>query len=242
MSPNFVTNAICSWPLASALRCVSTFLALLVLLTLAPATPVFAQDDEGTPPPLAGESDTTLPCFDGRLRIRDLEQADPSIPVGLERVYDLGAAWEEDATLYSLRLGCPLLETGYQWDGTFFSRSAQAFYATDTSEIQAAEDDPDTVLELGTTGLQVLFVYRSLVRAGFDEDSMLGAVGGVTIRYNTGEQPFGPPSAPKGDVYFHVSIQERGEVVDIWVASKDGAIFRYTADQESNRTNWGTMT
>ena len=71
-------------------------MALLVLATAAPAT---AQQDEGTPPPLAGESDTTLPCFDGRLRIRDLEYADPSIPGGLERVYELGTAWEEDATL-----------------------------------------------------------------------------------------------------------------------------------------------
>ncbi len=209
---------------------VHAVLMLLVCAIIAPATLVIAQDAEGTPPPLAGESDTSLPCFDGRLRIRDLEEANPSIPDGLERVYELGALWEEDATLFSLRLGCPLLETGYQWEGTFFSRSAQAFYATDTGEIQAAEDDPETVLELGTTGLQVLFVYRSLVRAGFSADSLLGAVGGVTIRYNTDAQPFGPPSAPKDDVYFHVSIQERGEVVDIWVASRDGAIYRYSAE------------
>jgi len=209
---------------------VSALVALFMLASTVPAPPAIAQDGGATPPPLAGESDTSQPCFDGRLRIRDLEHADSSIPEGLERVYALGAEWEEDATLYSLRLGCPLLETGYQWEGTFFSRSAQAFSSTDTSGIQADEDDPNSVLELGTDGLQVLFVYRSLVRAGFDEDSLLGAVGGVTIRYNTGEQPFGPPSAPKDDVYFHVSIQERGEVVDIWVASRDGTIYRYTAD------------
>lgn len=223
-------KSIYSWSFARAARLTNAILVLLVVAVLAPSVPVWAQDAEGTPPPLAGESDTSLPCFDGRLRIRDLEQANPSIPDGLERVYELGATWEEDATLFSLRLGCPLLETGYQWEGTFFSRSAQAFFATDTGEIQAAEDDPDTVLELGTTGLQILFVYRSLVRAGFSDDSLLGAVGGVTIRYNTEAQPFGPPSAPMGDVYFHVSIQERGEVVDIWVASRDGAIYRYSAE------------
>jgi len=223
-------KSIHSWSSARAARLTNAILVLLVVAVLAPSVPVLAQDAEGTPPPLAGESDTSLPCFDGRLRIRDLEQANPSIPDGLERVYELGAAWEEDDTLFSLRLGCPLLETGYQWEGTFFSRSAQAFFATDTGEIQAAEDDPDTVLELGTTGLQILFVYRSLVRAGFSDDSLLGAVGGVTIRYNTEAQPFGPPSAPMGDVYFHVSIQERGEVVDIWVASRDGAIYRYSAE------------
>jgi hypothetical protein len=75
-----------------------------------------------------------------------------------------------------------------------------------------------------------LFVYRSLVRAGFDDNSLLGALGGVTIRPSTEAQPFGPKSAPKGDVYFHVSILERGEVVDVWVASRDGTIYRYTSE------------
>jgi hypothetical protein len=191
---------------------------------------VRADEAEGSPPPLAGESDTTQPCFDGRLRLRDLEQADPSIPEGLERVYALGAAWEDDAILFSLRLGCPLLEPGYQWEGTFFSATAQAFYETDTSEILPAEDDPSTIKRLGTEGLQVHFVYRSLVRAGFDADSLLSAGSGVTVRYNTEAQTFGPPSAPKEDVYFHVAIEERGEVVDVWVASKDGTIYRYVAE------------
>ncbi len=203
----------------------------ILLIVGGSAPPVTAQDEGGTPPPLAGESDTTLPCFDGRLRIRDLEHADAAIPTGLERVYDAGKDWEPDATLFSLRLGCPLLETGYQLEGTFFSKSAQAFFSTDTSTVQAAEDDPNSIPILDTSqGIEVLFVYRSLVQAGFDENSLLGALGGVTIRPSTEAQPFGPPTAPKGDVYFHVSILERGEVVDVWVASRDGNIYRYTSE------------
>ncbi len=191
-----------------------------------------AQDTAGTPPPLAGESDTALPCFDGRLRIRDLENADPSIPDGLARVYEVGMGWEADAELFSLRLGCPLLETGYQWEGTFFSKTAQAFFSTDTNEIRATNEDPNSIPILGTDqGMEVRFVYLSLIRAGFDETSLLGAGGGVTIRPSTESQPFGPPNAPKGDVYFHVSIQQRGEIVDVWIASRDGTIYQYMSDQ-----------
>jgi hypothetical protein len=185
-----------------------------------------AQDS--TPPPLVGESDTSLPCFDGRLRIRDLASVDDDIPAGLDRVYEIGLDWEDDAQLFSLRLGCPLLETGIQLDGVFFSRNAQAFYYTATNEIRATNADPDTVPILDTNqGVEVSFVYRSLVRAGFAEDALLAAIGGVTVRPNTAAQPFGPPAAPKGDVYFHVSIEDRGEVVDLWIASRDGKIYQY---------------
>jgi len=212
-----------------AARVIRLLLLATILGMLTPA-PLAAQD-EGTPPPLAGESDTELPCFDGRLRVRDLAYADPSVPEGLERVYAVGTAWEADAELFALRLVCPLLETGYQWEGTFFSKSAQAFFSTDTMEVRATNDDPNSIPILGTDqGMEVRFVYVSLVRAGFDEESLLGAGGGVTIRPSTEAQPFGPPSAPKGDVYFHVSIQQRGQVVDVWVASKDGTIYQYGTD------------
>lgn len=213
-------------PLAGRFASVGVIGLLVMLLVV---SPVMAQD--GTPPPLAGEGDTSLPCFDGRLRIRDLDAIDDRIPAGLERVYDIGLAWEDDATLFSLRLGCPLLETGIQLDGMFFSRTAQAFYYTATNEIRATNADPDTVPILDTShGVEVQFVYSTLIRAGFSEDSLLAAIGGVTIRPNTDAQPFGPPSAPRGDVYFHVSIEDRGEIVDLWVASRDGKIYQYRSE------------
>jgi hypothetical protein len=206
-------------------RVAAVVLAATMLVGVAAPAP--AQDDAATPPSLDGQADASQPCADGRLRIRDLQHADPSIPSGLEHVYAVGEAWEEDAQLFSLRLVCPLLETGYQWEGTFFSRNAQAFFATDTGQASPAEDDPSKVTILSTDGLQVQFVYRSLVRAGFSPDSALSAGSGVTVRINTEAQPFGPPAAPKGDVYFHVAIEERGEVIDVWVASQDGTVYSY---------------
>lgn len=203
---------------------VAAILALFVL----PAGAV-AQDTTGSPPPLAGEENQDLPCFDGRLRIRDLAQADPYMAEGLEQVLKAGKEWEPDAALFSLRLGCPLLETGFQLEGTFFSRTAQAFFTTGTGEVQASNAEPATIPLLETKeGVKVSFVYNSLVQAGFDENALLGAAGGVTIQPNTENQPFGPPTAPKGDVYYHVSIMQRGEVIDVWVASHGGNVYRYT--------------
>lgn len=220
--PDITGRTSTAWP-HPIVRMLTVLFALLLV-----TTPVAAQD--GTPPPLAGERDTTLPCFDGRLRIRDLDSVDDEIPAGLERAYELGEAWEDDATLFSLRIGCPLLETGIQVDGVFFSKTAQAFYYTATNEIRATNSDPATIPILDTSqGLEVSFVYRSLVRAGFPEDSLLAAIGGVTIRPSTDAQPFGPDSAPRGDVYFHVAIEDRGEVVDLWIASRDGKIYQYSA-------------
>lgn len=217
----------------------STLLALVVSVSL--LLPAAAQEsDIGTPPSLIGEGDANQPCFDGRLRIRDLATADDAIAATLDRVLEAGKAWEEDANLFSLRLGCPLLEVGYQLEGTFFSRTAQAFYSTGTGEIQASNEDPADVPILDTSaGIRVHFVYLSLVRAGFDENSALGAASGLTIRPSTEEQPFGPESAPEGDIYFHAAILERGEVVDVWVASRDGTVYRYTTNQGTGATFGG---
>lgn len=204
-----------------------SFIPMGLMVALFAGTIVTAKQDPSTPVPLAGEDDASKPCFDGRLRIRDLENAQESLAAGLASADQVAKTWEPDARLFILRLGCPLLETGYQWEGTFFSERAQAFFETDTRAVQASENDPQDIPTLSAEGIQILPVYRSLLRAGFDEGSQLGAVGGVTIRPSTNAQPFGPPSAPRDDVYFHVSILERGQVIDVWVAARDGTIYRY---------------
>lgn len=204
--------------------------SVVILVISANGIATAAAQDAATPSTLPGETDTSRPCFDGRLRIRDLEGADATLQAGLERIARLGEDWEEDARLFAIRLGCPLLEIGYQWEATFFSESAQAFYSTDTAEVLAAEADPRTIPTLETADLSILSIYRSLLRAGYTEDSQLGALGGVTIRQSTDAQPFGPPSAPTGDIYYHVSVLERGEVIDVWIAASDGTIYRYESE------------
>lgn len=181
--------------------------------------------EAGTPP--AGGAEAEYPCADGRLRVRDLENADSTMSDGIERTRQQAIDWEEDARLYSLQLVCPLLEAGYAWIATYFSESAQAFWRSGTAEIEAAEDNPDTIKTLVTDGLSFQLLYGSLLRAGYGDDLVLNVTSGVTVRYNTATDPFGPQTAPKDAIYYHVAIEQRGEVADIWVSATDGTIYRY---------------
>lgn len=203
-------------------RAIRVAAVVLVLFLGKVQTPSLAQDS-GTP----GAEDSQPTCFDGRLRIRDLEGAQDSLEPGVAAINKKAAAWESDARLNTLRLVCPLLETGYQWQGTYFSESAQAFYSTDTGAVEAAEEDPDKYPTLDATGIRFSEIYTFLQRAGFGDQLVLGGVGGVTVRRSTDAQPFGPESAPRDAIYFHVAVLQQGEVIDVWIAAADGTIYRY---------------
>lgn len=209
-----------------------TWGCLLVLtLMVAGAVPASAQsssdDPDATPPanPVAG--DVSQPCFNGLLRVGDLEKADTTLTSGMAAAEAQAKTWQGDSRLYSLRLGCPLLEAGYQWNGTYFSETAQAFYRTDTGEVQAAEDDPSSIPTLDLRGISFRQIYRSLLRAGYTGDLAITAAGGVTIRENIDAQPFGPSNAPKNVVYAHLAIEDRNEIKDIWVDVTNGTVYRY---------------
>jgi hypothetical protein len=208
----------CQWP-------VLPVLVLLVMLTT-PGAALAQQTPTATPPSVLGQ-DAGLPCADGRLKIKDLASADASMADGVTAARNAARKWRDDARLVILRLGCPLLESGLRWDGTFFSDSAQAYITTETGKIEPAEDDPRTIPTLVTDGLSFRLIYRSLLKAGFDDSLELVPGSGVTVQMSTEQQPFGPPSAPRGQIYFHLAIEERGEVKDVWVNSVDGTIYRY---------------
>lgn len=207
---------------SSSTRLVRTLLLGLVVALL----PAIGAAQDATPELLLGQ-DPNAPCVAGRLSVRDLEGAEASMAKGLETATAKAQAWQPDARLYALRLGCPLLTTGYQWEGIFFSATAQAFYTTDTGAIDASDDNPDDVPTLSLDGLSTRLVYRSLIRAGFTDDLQLSAAGGLTIRPSTDVLPFGPQTAPRGQTYAHVAIEERGQVTDVWISMSDGTIYRY---------------
>jgi hypothetical protein len=211
-------------------RIVSNVSMLVAVFLVAVAMPVEARalaQDESTPP--AGEQVRAEPCSDGRLRVRDLEKADATLHEGIERTRELALAWEDDARLYAVELGCPLLMPGYLWVTTYFSETAQAFWRSGTAEVEAADNDPDTIKTLVTDNLSFQLLYRSLLRAGYGDDLVLNVTSGVTVRYNTEADLFGPPTAPKNAIYYHVAIEQRGEIADIWVSAVDGTIYRYEA-------------
>lgn len=206
-------------------------LAMVAWVGFVALAPVAAQSSTGdldaTPPSNPAAGDASKPCFNGLLRIRDLETADDSLAAGMAAADAQAKTWQSDARLYSLRLGCPLLEAGYQWNGTYFSETAQAFYHTDTREIQPAEDDPSSIPTLDLKTISFRQIYKSLLRAGFNGDLLITASGGVTVRESTDTQPFGPTNAPHKVVYAHLSIEDRNEVKDIWIDVATGTVYRY---------------
>lgn len=203
-----------AWPVA----------LLAALVFAASALPGAAQ--EPTPQSILGEN-PDAPCATSRLRIADLETVDATIERGVQRAVEEAQRWQKDARLYTLRLGCPLLTTGVQWEGVFFSETAQAFYSTDTGRIDAVNDPPESIPTLDPGVLNMREVYRSLIRAGFSDELQLTAQGGVTIRQSTDSHPFGPPSAPRNQTYAHLAIEVDGQITDVWVSVTDGTIYRY---------------
>lgn len=200
--------------------------ALLALLSAAVSAPSVSAMQERTSGIGRGE-DTDATCSGGRLRIGDLDAVEGTLDEGLKHITGKATAWQSDARLYTLRLGCPLFTTGVEWEGTFFSETAQAFYSTDTGVVEAVNDDPSTIPLLDPEGLNMHAVYRTLVRAGFNDDLKLGAAGGVTIRYSTETHPFGPDTAPRNQVYAHVAVELNGQVTDVWIAMSSETIYRY---------------
>lgn len=201
-------------------------IAMALLLCLTPAVQVVSSAQESTPQSSIGE-DPNAPCGTSRLRIADLENVDATAAAGIERAVEEAGRWQGDARLYTLRLGCPLLTTGVQWEGVFFSETAQAFYSTDTARIDAVNDAPETIPTLDPAAISLREVYRSLIRAGFTDNLHLTAQGGVTIRHSTQTHPFGPPAAPRDQIYAHLAIEVDGQVTDVWVSIADGTIYRY---------------
>lgn len=216
-------------------RVACVVLALVLILIGSPARaqdatpPASPAPTSAAPTPTPGAPVTEDPnaCPDGRLRIRDLAMADQHLAEGVDRVTARALGWQQDARLVELRLSCPLLKTGLQWEGTFFSPSAQATFATDTAAVEPSEDEPDHVAYLDPSNVSFQVVHRSLLRAGFSDDLRLAAASSVTVRYSSDPHPFGPPTAPREQVYVHVAVEERGVIKDVWINAEDGTIYRY---------------
>jgi hypothetical protein len=204
-----------------------TAVLAMLLAGLVGMLPAAVVAQSSTPVSMMGEN-PDAPCATSRLRVGDLESVDASIETGVQRATEEAQRWQVDARLYTLRLGCPLLTTGVQWEGVFFSETAQSFYSTDTGRTDAVNDAPETIPTLDPAGIQMREIYRSLIRAGFSDDLRLTAQGGVTIRQSTESHPFGPSAAPRNQTYAHLAIEVDGQITDVWVSTSDYTIYRYT--------------
>jgi hypothetical protein len=167
-------------------------------------------------------------CSAGQLVVGDLPAIDRKWRDGIAQATAAAHAWQSDAFLTALKVSCQLFEADFRWQATFYSRTAQAYYLSDTTEVVPASIDPDAVPSLEGTTFEFGAVYRALVKSGYDDKSAISPSTGVDIRMNTDKSSFGPPSAPKNAVIYHLAIQRLGETKDVFVDGATGSVFRYT--------------
>ncbi|HEY7033420.1 MAG TPA: hypothetical protein VH482_18925 [Thermomicrobiales bacterium] len=190
------------------------------------ATPSSSATRVAAASPTAGSRSV---CTDGRLLVGDLSQMDLEWRAGLEAASAKALAWQADARLTRLRVGCQLFESGFRWQATFYSDNAQTFFATDTGETEPAEVAPEDVPTLPTDKISFGLLRRALTKSGYGDNDPISASTGVDLRLNTKAIPFGPPSAPQGALIYHVAIEKLGETKDVFVDGSDGTVYRYAS-------------
>lgn len=197
---------------------------LLVIAFLLSAIPVLAEDSPGE------EKDNKQPaamnCSDGELRVGDLKGMDDLWKQQQPQLDAIAKAWEEDAVLTGLRVSCGILETGFRWQGTYYSPTSQAFLATDTGETIGAEFDPSQAAPL-PDGVSFGSVWRTLAKAGYDDSITLNPAIGISLQVNSSAMPLGPDTVPVGALICHVALEYLGEVRDLFVSVPDGTIYRH---------------
>lgn len=222
----FSIRSTCSRHSSAAVRSLLAAVAIAVVVATGSASSALGAET-ATPPPALVDGNSTLPCAEGILHLRDLEGADATLQQGIADATAMAQAWQSDARLYSLQLSCPLLQSGYSWNGVFFSESRQSFYRTDTLEQTAAEYEPSAIPTLDPGALSFRNIYNSLLKAGFDGSMTIDPSNGVTVRQNAASIPFGPANAPKDKVLVHLAIIDRNETKDVWLDVVDGTVYRY---------------
>jgi hypothetical protein len=135
--------------------------------------------------------------------------------------------WHDDAQLVQLRVACSLFGSGFRMQPSYFSAEAQAILAADTRESQPVNFDPAKVESLPLESISFERIYQALLDADFTDDLRLDPSTGVDIRINSEQAPFGPAEAPVGALIAHVSIEQAGQIKDLFIDEQTGEIFAY---------------
>lgn len=215
-----------------------TILTGLIGLLTACGGPDLANPGDGSPPiatvtptiarPTAAVGATTgAPCESGTLRIRDLPEIEKRWRDGLSVARGRADAWQEDAVLVELRISCELFEAGFRWQATFFSREAQAYYTSDTAEVIPVNIDPEAIIPLPES--EINFDELMDVIHGSDLISATGddTISSLDVRVSTENRPIGPPGVPSGAAVYHLALETRGMVLELFIDAIQGRIYQF---------------
>lgn len=157
----------------------------------------------------------------------DLRALDAARDAGMNQAYDAARAWQSDARLIGLRVGCGLVGADIRWRATFYSKQAGTLLISDTGEVSVAPAEAERRPTLVLDNVRFANLGRWLAKASLNEATVVDPVSGIEIRASSEEAPFGPPDAPREGIYFHVAIVDGTGVKDLFVNAADGTIYRY---------------
>ena len=161
------------------------------------------------------------------MSVGDLGEIDERLSEGVNEARERADDWQEDARLVALRVGCELLEPSFHVRATFYSERIETYFFSDTRETQVAPPDNQAGEELLIDQVSFASLANSLQRAGYSQEVTLDTGSNVEVRVNTAGAPFGPSEVPDNAVVFHVALESRGEIVDLFVNAADGTIYQY---------------
>jgi hypothetical protein len=207
-------------------------LTLLLPLLLAGCSGLASPEPAPTPVLETPTPEPTVParprlrCEDGRITVGDLLTIQQEWVAGVQDALDRARDWRGDARLIAIQVGCRPLENQFRWEGRFYSDTAQAFFASDSGQTTPAELDPRAVVTLPLDRIDFARVHDALLRAEITDEAVLEPTSGLIVRLNAPTDPFGPPGTPP-DVTYHVAIDQRGEVRDLFISGADWRIYSY---------------
>lgn len=178
-------------------------------------------------PTAAVGATTGAPCESGTLKIRDLPDVEQGWRDGMAVARARALVWQDDAVLIELSVSCELFEAGFRWQATFFSRNAQAYYTADTAEVYPVNLDPDTIIPLPEREIDFNLLHAVLAGAEELMTSDDDVIESLDVRVSTQANPIGPPGVPTGAAIYHVALQSRGEVLELYVDGVQGQIHRF---------------
>lgn len=187
--------------------------------------------EAGTPVLTPTLVEARAPCEDGVMLIGDLPAIDAEWLRQLEPQNKQALEWHDDAQLVQLRVSCALFGSGFRTQPSYFSAQALAILAADTRESRPVNLDPEKVESLPKDQISFERIYQSLKDADLTDELRLDPSTGIDIRINSEQAPFGPASAPLGAVIAHVSVEQAGQVKDLFIDEQSGEIYSFEQPQ-----------